>query len=229
MPTMTENFEDIYKRQSKYYKPLLHNRHIVVLGCGSLGGNIAVALSKLGLTQFDLYDFDKVERHNIPNQPFNVQQLGYPKTTAVKDMILSQFLDQSLCNVTEKGKFDAASEIPSGSVLINGPDSILVREEAAHAAPTETFIIDVRSGPESYNVYFCDKRNPHEWDFYRNTFFKPSEAVGGGCGAQSTVFGNLDITALAVNGFVRYANRHAYPAQINGDLLTLDREQIYLE
>lgn len=229
MPTLTENFEDIYKRQSKYYKPLLHNRHIVVLGCGSLGGNIAVALAKLGLTLFDLYDFDNVERHNVPNQPFNCNQIGMSKTEAVKNMILSQYMDHSLCQITEKGKFDASSEIPPGAVLINGPDSILVREEAAFSAPTETFIIDVRSGPESYNVYFCDKRNPHEWDFYSKTFFKPSEAVGGGCGAQSTVFGNLDITALAVNGFVRYANRQPYPAQINGDLATLDREQIYLE
>lgn len=222
------DFEDIYKRQSKFYNPLLFNRHIVVVGCGSLGGNIAVAMAKLGLMQFTLYDFDKVEKHNIPNQPFSRFQVGSYKTDAVSDMIQDQLFDKTLAKVIQKGKFDASSEIPSGSVLVNAADSIIVRKEAAYSAPTNTFIMDVRSGPDSYNVYFCDKRVKHQWDFYQKTFFDPSEAVGGGCGAQSTIFGNLDITALAVNGYVRFVNGHEYPAQINGDLWTLDREQIYL-
>ncbi len=226
MPTTAE---DVYIRQSKYYIPGQHNKPVTIVGCGSLGGNIAVALAKLGLNNFTLWDFDTVEPHNIPNQPFDQAHLTMHKVIAVRDMICEQYPNSSRPTVlTYEERFTDSCTIPAGTIIINTADNITVRRLVADKAPEDSFIIDARSGPDSFNLYFCDKNSNQEWEFYNNSFFDEAEGVGGGCGAQSTVFGNLAITALAVNGYVRFANCEPVPAQINGHLMSLETEQIYL-
>ena len=43
----------------------LHNARVAVVGLGGLGSNIAVALTRLGVSNLYLYDFDKVELSKI--------------------------------------------------------------------------------------------------------------------------------------------------------------------
>lgn len=222
---------DRYRRQNRYFVPAKHNKRITVIGCGSLGGNIAVALAKMGLDEFDLFDMDTVEEHNVPNQPFNMHQIGEKKTEAVASMICSQFNTRGWPSTTHEvncyGEWDETVPIRQG-IIINAPDSIAVRKSVFERAPKRSFIVDVRSGPESYNVYFCDTEDPKSVKFYSDTFFDVSNAVNDGCGAQSTVFGSLDITALAVNGVVRHVNNERVPCMVIGDLMSLEREQTYL-
>lgn len=227
MPETEYRPSEIYRRQSKYYNPLLHNRHVTVVGCGSLGGTIALALAKMGLAFFKLYDHDTVERHNIPNQPFDMRDIGMPKSNIIGGRINNQF-ETGICEVTMLRKWEKTMDIDTG-IVVNAPDSILVRKQVFENTPHSSFIIDVRSGPESYNVYFCDTSNARSVNFYSKTFFEESEAVNNGCGAQSTIFGTLDVAALAVNGYMRWVNKERVPCQVTADLMSLEREQTYLD
>lgn len=73
----------------EYFNPIKANGVCHILGCGSVGSTIAENLARLGITKFALYDFDKVEAHNIVNQMFVAKDVGRPKVEATKDIITS--------------------------------------------------------------------------------------------------------------------------------------------
>lgn len=62
--------------------------NVIIIGCGAVGSNVAVLLARMGVTNFTLFDSDKVEAHNLPNQAFDVCHLGKPKVEALKDVLL---------------------------------------------------------------------------------------------------------------------------------------------
>ena len=61
----------------------LHNARVAVVGLGGLGSNIAVALTRLGIGQLYLYDFDKVELSNLNRQYYFLDDIGQYKADAL--------------------------------------------------------------------------------------------------------------------------------------------------
>ena len=60
----------------------LHNARVAVVGLGGLGSNIAVALTRLGVSNLYLYDFDKVELSNL-NRQYYFLDIGQYKADAL--------------------------------------------------------------------------------------------------------------------------------------------------
>ncbi len=219
---------ELFVRQSKFYSPEKMNRHVTVIGCGSLGGFITIALVKMGLTDFTLYDDDVIAPHNIANQPFLNCDIEREKVSALANMMKFFSPNHSNnMNITPiSDKWEQKSGIRKG-VVINAPDSITVRREVFNQTPPGSLIIDVRSGPESYDVFFCDTGNPKMTAFYAGTFFDESNAVGNGCGAQSVVWCGMQVAALAANGLMRHCNKKHLPVHVSGSLETLHTDQLY--
>jgi len=55
-----------------------------VAGLGGLGSAVAVALARMGLGTLILLDYDVVEPSNLNRQQFTIDQIGTPKTEAIK-------------------------------------------------------------------------------------------------------------------------------------------------
>lgn len=64
----------------------------MVGGAGGIGSWLCYFLAKIGF-RINLYDFDNVEDHNLGGQLFLQAHLGFPKVSAVANII------QSFCNV----------------------------------------------------------------------------------------------------------------------------------
>ena len=58
---------------------------IAVCGSGGLGSNIAVMLARAGVGHLHIIDFDKVEITNLNRQQYFADQIGMPKTEALKE------------------------------------------------------------------------------------------------------------------------------------------------
>lgn len=63
----------------------LADYRVGIAGCGGLGSNAAVALARVGVRQFVLADFDRVEPSNLNRQYYFLHQIGEYKTTALAD------------------------------------------------------------------------------------------------------------------------------------------------
>lgn len=61
----------------------LHNARVAVVGLGGLGSNIAVALTRLGVSNLYLYDFDRVELSNLNRQYYFLDDVGEYKAAAL--------------------------------------------------------------------------------------------------------------------------------------------------
>lgn len=71
-----------------FFKPEMCRERIHIIGCGAIGSTVAENLSRFGLTRITLYDFDKVEAHNIANQIFTQDDIGKLKVDAVAEYLL---------------------------------------------------------------------------------------------------------------------------------------------
>lgn len=74
-------------KSKDYFNPEDCTDSIHIIGCGAIGSTIAEGLTRLGIKQVHLYDFDNVCAHNITNQMFWEEQIGMPKVNALEDII----------------------------------------------------------------------------------------------------------------------------------------------
>lgn len=77
-------------------EPLLKNKNVLLLGCGSLGGYIANNLCQVGITNLDILDEDvfqaeNIHRHLLGFDSFKPNQCKY-KTDLIKKELESKFL-----------------------------------------------------------------------------------------------------------------------------------------
>lgn len=60
---------------------------INVIGTGAIGSAVCESLARIGCAEVHIWDFDKVEAHNITNQMFKETDIGSLKTEACKQMM----------------------------------------------------------------------------------------------------------------------------------------------
>ena len=72
----------------EFFDPALCKHWIHIIGCGSVGSTVAELLTRHGLTDFMLYDFDEVKRHNVVNQIFRDKDVGKAKVEALSQIMM---------------------------------------------------------------------------------------------------------------------------------------------
>lgn len=70
-----------------FFQPEKRTERIHIIGCGSVGSTVAENLARSGVTKLTLWDFDKVEPHNLANQMFRQQDINKPKVDALLDIL----------------------------------------------------------------------------------------------------------------------------------------------
>lgn len=72
----------------EYFAPEKNQETIHIIGCGSVGSTVAENLVRCGITKITLWDFDRVEPHNIVNQMFRQKDIGKMKVEALRDILV---------------------------------------------------------------------------------------------------------------------------------------------
>jgi len=66
------------------------NRSVDVIGVGATGSKVVLSLAKLGIQNIRVWDPDVVEKHNVSNQVFGIDDIGKKKVVALAEMVLRQ-------------------------------------------------------------------------------------------------------------------------------------------
>ncbi|MDR2544700.1 MAG: sulfur carrier protein ThiS adenylyltransferase ThiF [Methanobrevibacter sp.] len=83
-----EEFESMVSaRSSPGVYDTIKKSNVAVAGLGGLGSNLAIMLSRIGVGNLLLVDFDIVEPSNLNRQQYLIKDLGRYKTDALKDTI----------------------------------------------------------------------------------------------------------------------------------------------
>lgn len=85
MVTEKELFEALASRHTIEGQKKISRASVAICGLGGLGSNVAIHLARCGVGHLHLLDFDRVDLPNINRQQYRLDQIGTPKTEALRD------------------------------------------------------------------------------------------------------------------------------------------------
>lgn len=196
----------------EYFQPEKNRNRIHIIGCGSVGSTVAENLARSGVTKMTLWDFDKVEAHNLANQMFRQKDVGRPKIEALADMLAEINPD-----ITGDLKFKPDGwdgQMLSGYVFLC-VDSIEIRRAIVEQHMDNMNIkamFDFRTRLEDAQHYAADWADPKmKKDFLASMNFSHEEAVEetpvSACNVALSVCPTIRvICALGVANFMNFWN-----------------------
>lgn len=194
----------------EFFQPEKDDARIHIIGCGSVGSTVAENLARCGVTKMTLWDFDKVEAHNIVNQMFRQQDVGKLKVEALKDILYE--INPEVENAVELKPDGWNGKILSGYIFLC-VDSIDLRREFVEKhmnSPYVKAIFDFRTlltGAQHYAADWSDYKmkqdllNSMQFSHEEAKEETPVSACGVTLGVATTV---RLICALGVNNYINF-------------------------
>lgn len=121
------------ERCPEAHKLSLKKAHVAIVGAGGLGSNVAMLLARAGVGSLTIFDFDKVEIHNLNRQHYFPAHLGIPKVLALKAQLVA--LNPEITVVTHETFVDE-----SNIKTLLEPYTYIV--EAVDVAETKALIVE---------------------------------------------------------------------------------------
>jgi len=196
-----------FKRQEGIFNPKKIKKSIAVVGSGSVGSFTTLALAKMGANIKNIYDDDKIESHNIPNQFFRIADVGKKKTAALKEL-LSAFAD---IKVNTNGRVNI-STIFEDDIVISSVDSMLARktiwEQIKKSKPE--FYIDTRMGGKVFSVFVIDMDDSNQMSAYEKTLIDDDKTEAIPCTERTIIFNVLGLASFVCNQVSKICNNQKF-------------------
>lgn len=175
-----------FTRQRDWFDPSTVDTRLTVIGGGGIGSLFTVMAGKLGIAKITVYDDDSVEAHNLPNQFFPLDKLGWPKVAALGEAV-SSFTIAEVDGKNERVDEDTRL----GGLVVSGVDSMEARKAIAKAVWTNRFHIprywDARIGGEKIVIYSVNPKDPDEWRLFEKTLYSDEAAQEDPCTRRSVI------------------------------------------
>ena len=194
-----------------FFQPEKISCPIHIIGCGSVGSTVAENLARCGVFNLVLWDFDKVEPHNLCNQMFRLKDVGRLKVDALSE-ILAEIDPESAKKISVHPEGWKGERLTG--IVVLAVDNIDLRREICKKHirnPYVNAVFDVRTGLTDAQHYAADWASTAEknnllasMDFTHEEAAEstPVSACGVTLGVATTV---RLISALCVNNIIRWA------------------------
>lgn len=193
-----------------FFQPEKDDTRIHIVGCGSVGSTLAENFARCGVTKMTLWDFDRVEPHNICNQMFRQQDVGKLKVEALKDILTD--INPDIANSVELKPDGWKGKLMSGYIFLC-VDNIELRREIVEKhfdSPYVKAMFDVRTmltGAQHYAANWDDSKMKK--DFLGSMQFSHEEASEetpvSACGVVLGIVTTVRlICGMCVNNYIRF-------------------------
>ncbi len=183
------------------------NRRIDVVGAGAIGSRLVFSLVRLGLISVHVWDFDRVEEHNLANQLYGRSDVGKLKVEALQALIEAQ---TGVRIFTHPQAVDGSQEL--GEVVFVATDTMASRWaiwEGLKYDDHTKLMIEFRMGIEQGRVYVVNPNDPtevHGWEYASD--YDDSHALVSACGTTISVGPTAEVLCgHGVWQFINWDNR----------------------
>ena len=183
-------------RHISVFNPAAVKDDIHIIGVGATGSFTAMMLARMGVPVINIYDFDDVEIHNIPNQYYDTGDLGKLKAEALADKL--RLINPDITVNVGKEAVTAEDVSKMSGYLFSLVDSMKVRKELWEAAKANTNLINVwesRLGSDQARVYSLPIEEGLDYARYEQDFYDDDNAEVSACGTSITVLPIVMMTA----------------------------------
>ena len=183
-------------RHISVFNPTAVKDDIHIIGVGATGSFVAMMLARMGVPVINIYDFDDVEIHNIPNQYYDTGDLGKLKAEALADKL--RLINPDITVNVGKEAVKAEDISKMSGYLFSLVDSMKVRKELWEAAKANTNLINVwesRLGSDQARVYSLPIEEGLDYARYEQDFYDDDNAEVSACGTSITVLPIVMMTA----------------------------------
>ncbi|MDQ2715757.1 MAG: ThiF family adenylyltransferase [Chloroflexota bacterium] len=109
-------------------------QRITICGAGTLGGNLAETLARMGFTRLTLIDKDRVEMRNLSTQPYSRAEVGAPKARALANMLYRAVQAKLEPVVVELTSANSESLLRESALVIDAFDNHAARQAVSDTA-----------------------------------------------------------------------------------------------
>ena len=209
-----------FERQLGIFNPGLYgNKSVTVIGAGSVGSFVTLTLAKMGMRKITVYDDDKIEEHNMPNQFYPIAHLGENKVSVLYLMVLQ------LTGVKIRNYNKLYAKYSPSHIIVSSVDSIEARRAIWKLIKPHMFkkggtalYIDTRMGGEYMRVFTVSKKA--DIPAYEKTLIREGEHLP--CTARTIVYNVVTVAGLVgyiVKAFLNKRGR--FPTQVVFDMSSL--------
>ncbi len=157
--------------EDSYFPEKILNEKINIIGVGATGSRVVFSLAKMGFKNISIWDFDKVERHNIDNQMYQVRDVGDFKAFALKRLIE----ESSNVKIKAHNEFFEKGEHLEGIVFLL-VDTMLSRKEiwknCLRCNKNIKLIIETRIRQQEGDIFVFDPNDETHIRRWEKTIFK---------------------------------------------------------
>ena len=201
-----------YSRQATCVPKSIYNKTAAVIGCGAVGRNIIVQLTSMGLKSISIFDFDRVEDHNIVSQGFLISDLQEFKTDAIEKFCSNVNKDTKIVKNTAVWRPDSNHY----DYVFLCADCMSVRANVSryyNNRKKKPVLIDTRMRGEDIRILTCFNRDSRT-HYKNNALFSNSDAADGNCTSVTTIYCAFHTASCAVQSMVNHMNRRTNPRDI---------------
>jgi hypothetical protein len=178
-------------------------KRVLVVGAGGIGSWACLALTKMGI-KTRVFDFDKVEEHNIGGQLYGYMYNGLEKVKAMQHIcgMLSESERLEIASIRLNGAM-LSMHLTNTEILLMAVDNMETRKDLFNSWKDLKipFLIDVRMSAEVIHVYVVD-RSSEAISRYQTSLFDDKEVAEDDCTFKATTYCGMmagSIAAAAVS------------------------------
>jgi molybdopterin/thiamine biosynthesis adenylyltransferase len=205
---------DASRHQTIFSPDAFGDKRVDVIGAGATGSMVALDLAKLGVTNLHVWDFDRIEEHNLANQLYGPGDVGRLKVEALADLIETQ----TGTRITIHPEAMTAANVPDSHVAFLLTDTMESRREIASVYKTKfrtKAIIETRMGTETGYVFTFAPIIPSAFKAWSETLWDDAVTETSACGTAITVGPTAHLlSSLALWQFIRIARNEEYDNQV---------------